>query len=84
MSAWEKLLERIRNLSGDLRFNELRKVLETYGYTMNQPRGGGSHYTFRKKGCAPVTIPRHEPIKRAYVLLVREVVESEVKNGEDD
>ena len=84
MSAWDKLLERIRNLSRDMRFDELRKVLEAYGYTMNQPRGGSSHYTFRKKGCAPITIPKHEPIKRAYVLLVREVVESEVENSEDD
>ena len=84
MSAWDKLLERIRNLSRDMRFDELRKVLEAYGYTMNQPRGGSSHYTFRKMGCAPITIPKHEPIKRAYVLLVREVVESEVENCEDD
>lgn len=51
---------------------------------MHQPRGGSSHYTFRKKGCAPITIPRHEPIKRAYVMLVREVVESEVKGNEND
>lgn len=84
MSAWDKLLERIRNLSRDMRFDELRKVLEAYGYTMNQPRGGSSHYTFRKKGCAPITIPKHEPIKRAYVLLVREVVESEVIKDEND
>ena len=84
MSAWEKLLEKIHGLSGDLRFNELRKVLEAYGYTMNQPRGCSSHYIFRKKGCAPITIPKHEPIKRAYVMLVREVVVSEVLKDEND
>ena len=84
MSAWDKLLARIRDLSGDLRFNELRKVLEAYGYTMNQLRGGSSHFTFRKKGCAPITIPKHEPIKRAYVMLVRTVVESEVIRDEND
>ena len=84
MSSWEKLLERIKKLSSDLRFDELRRVLEEYGYTMNQPRGGGSHYTFRKMGCAPITIPKHEPIKRTYVIMVREAVESEVKKDEDD
>ena len=26
MSKWDKLLSQIRNLSGDLRFDELRKV----------------------------------------------------------
>ena len=84
VASWEKLLERIGNLSNDLRFDELRKVLEAYGYTMRQPRRGSSHFTFRKPGCMPITIPRQEPIKRTYVILVREVVESEAKNSEDD
>lgn len=48
MSKWDKLIARICNLSKDLRFDELRKVLENYGYEMNAPRGGSSHYTFRK------------------------------------
>ena len=80
MSKWDKLLERILNLAKDLRFNELRKVLESYGYEMNAPKGGSSHYTFRKQGCMPITIPRHEPIKKVYVEMVRQVVESEVNN----
>lgn len=48
-----------------MRFEELRKVLESYGYTMNAPKGGSSHYTFRKPGKQPITIPRHEPIKKS-------------------
>ena len=32
MSKWDKLLMRICTLSRDLRFDELRKVLESYGY----------------------------------------------------
>lgn len=80
MSAWDKLINRIKDLSNDLRFEELRKVLETYGYTMKQPRSGSSHYTFRKAGCAPITIPKHEPIKKTYVELVRQAVENEEKS----
>jgi len=83
MSKWDKLIARICNLSKDLRFDELKKVLESYGYEMNIPRGGSSHYTFRKQGCPPITIPKHEPIKKVYVELVRQVVESEAKNDED-
>ena len=79
-----KLLARICGLSRDLRFDELRKVLESYGYEMRQPNGGSSHCTFRKPGCAPITIPMHEPIKKVYVMMVKEVVESEVSNREDD
>lgn len=82
MSKWDKLLARIYNLSKSLRFDELRKVLESYGYEMNSPRGGSSHYTFRKVGCMPITIPKHEPIKRIYVEMVRKIVESEAKNNE--
>ena len=83
MSRWDKLLARVKELSKDLRFDELRKILEWYGYEMHAPRGGSSHYTFRKPGCSPITIPKHEPIEKVYVELVREVVEREASNHED-
>jgi predicted RNA binding protein YcfA (HicA-like mRNA interferase family) len=77
MSKFEKLLNEILLLSKDLRFNELKKVLEFYGYTMTQPKSGSSHYTFRKPDCNPITIPKHEPIKKVYVEMVKEIVEAE-------
>ncbi len=83
MAKWDKLLTRICSLSKDLRFDELRKVLESYGYEMKAPKGGSSHYTFRKEGCQPITIPKHEPIKKVYVEMVKQIVESEAKNDED-
>lgn len=83
MSKWDKLISRICKLSKDLRFDELRKVLESYGYVMNAPRSGSSYYTFRKEGCLPITIPRHEPIKKVYVELVRQIVEREERNNEN-
>ena len=83
MSKWEKLLARICALSKDIRFDELRKVLENCGYVMNAPRSGSSHYTFRKKGCKPITIPKHEPIKKVYVEMVKQIVESEERNDEN-
>ena len=75
MSKWDKLLTRICSLSKELRFDELRKVLESYGYEMSAPRSGSSHYTFRKAGCTPITIPRHEPIKKVYVEMVKQIVD---------
>ena len=74
MSRWDKLLSRICLLSKDLRFDELKKVLESYGYEMHESRGGSSHCTFRKAGCQPITIPRHEPIKKIYVEMVKQIV----------
>ena len=67
MSKWDKLLNRILSLSKDMRFQELKKVLEYYGYQMTAPSSGSSHYTFRKSGKNPITIPKHEPIKK-YML----------------
>ena len=84
MSQWDKLLGKVCSLSKDLRFEELRRILESYGYEMRAPKGGSSHYTFRKPGCMPITIPKHEPIKKVYIQMVKEVGESEAINHEDD
>ena len=40
-----------------------------------------SQCTFRKKGKAPITVPRHEPVKQVYVLLVKAVVEEETNEN---
>lgn len=37
MSKWEKLLQGILGLSRDMRFDELRKVLESYGFRCMRP-----------------------------------------------
>ena len=84
MSQWDKLIERIRSLDKNMRFEELRKILEYYGYHMSGLASGSSHKTFRKPGCMPITIPMHDPIKRAYVEMVKNVVESEENGNEDN
>lgn len=84
MSKFEKLLQRIKMLDNNMRFDEVRKVLESYGYTMSGPGSGSSHKVFRKTGCAPITILVHEPIKRIYILMVKEVIESETNDEENN
>lgn len=49
MSKWDKLLTKIYALSKDLRFDELRKVLESYGYVMNAPQKVGAVITLLEK-----------------------------------
>ena len=78
MSKWDKLLSKSLSLSKDMRFQELKRVLEYYGYQMKAPSSGSSHYTFRKPGKNPITIPKHEPIKRIYVEMVRKIVEEDL------
>ena len=77
MSQFDKLLERISSLDNNMRFAELRKVLEKLGYKMRGPSSGSSHMTFRKVGHNPITIPKHDPIKRTYVEKVKELIEGE-------
>ena len=74
MSQWDKLVASILAESKNLRFEELAKALIKVGYTMEQPRGGSSHYTFRKAGCFPITIPKQNPMNKAYIELVADAV----------
>ena len=74
MSQWDKLIAAILAKDKSLRFEDLKKALLRMDYTVEQPRGGSSHYTFRKTGCMPITIPKHQPLNRAYIDLVSEAV----------
>ena len=80
MSKFDKLLRKIYSLDKNMRFEELKKILEHYGYKMEGPCGGSSHKSFRKPGKTTITIPQHDPIKRAYVYMVKEIIESENEN----
>ena len=75
MSKFNKLLQRIKNLDKGLRFDEVKNVLVSYGYTLKFPHGGSSHATFRQDSYDRITIPTHEPIKRIYIILVKEAIE---------
>ena len=82
MSKWDKLINKIKNLSKDIRFKELQKVLEGYVYIMYSPKSGTSHVTFRKPGESKIiTVPRNTPVKVAYVLMVKKIILEEEKNG---
>lgn len=77
MSKWDKLIQKILSLSKEIRFDELRKVLEHLGYEMRSPRGGSSHHTFRKTGAPALTIPKDDPVKIDYVRMVKAIIEKE-------
>ncbi len=79
MGQWDKLIQRILSLDKNLRFSELYRALERMGYTACQPKGGSSHYTFRKPGCMPVTLPKQAPMNRAYIELTAEAVRQYLK-----
>ena len=84
MSQWDKLIEEILREDPQLRFEDLCKALEGMGYTPRQPRSGSSHYTFRKAGCMPVTVPKHYPINKAYIAMVSEAVRAYLEEETQD
>ena len=79
MSQWDKLLADIMAKDQNLRFDALYKAMVRMGYTPEEPGGGSSHYTFRKAGHMPVTLPKHGAIKKVYVSLVSEAVKAYLK-----
>lgn len=83
MSQWDKLIAEVLAKSPNLRFEDLQKILKRMGYSMEQPRGGSSHHTFRKPGCMPITIPKKKPpIDKVYVELVRTAVLQYLSEGD--
>ena len=84
MSQFDKLLQRIKSLDKNMRFEEVAKVLKHFGYDMRGPSGGSSHKTFRKDGKPPITIPQHDPIKRAYIEELKNLIESEEGDENED
>jgi len=82
LSKWNKLIDEILLLNKNLRFTDLAKALKKIGYTQNQPKSGSSHYTFRKAGKLPITIPKSTLMNKVYIEMVRNAI-LEFENTED-
>lgn len=68
MSKRRKLLERIRQNPKNVSFEDLRKLLEMYGFIFKRSRG--SHCSFQgyvggQK--VPFVVPYNQPLKPVYV-----------------
>ncbi|HBA88037.1 MAG TPA: toxin HicA [Geobacter sp.] len=66
--ALVKLVGSILHNRKNVSFDELRRMLEGFGFECRQPKGGSSHYIFRKPGFRfPFSIPKARPVNKAYV-----------------
>ncbi len=75
MSRKDKLIEAIKNNPKNVKFEDLKKILESLGYTaVNR---GGSHYVFTKESSISLTIPYKRPVKVIYVKQVIKIIEDE-------
>lgn len=64
MTKRDKLLQRIRNNPKNVSFEDLRTLLEAYGFELDNVHG--SHHTFRNR-IAGVGVKLVIPYKRPYV-----------------
>lgn len=75
MSKKDKLIDAIKNNPKNVKFEDLKKILEKLGYvSINR---GGSHYVFTKKDSISLTIPYKRPVKVIYVKQVINIIEEE-------
>lgn len=64
MSTKEKLLKNIKNNPKNVSYDDIKKLLNLYGFELVSIKG--SHHKFRKNGDT-IMIPFHKPIKEVYV-----------------
>ena len=63
-------------MPSNVRFAEVRKLLETHGWTLSRIRG--SHHVFTKPGAGAVPIPvHHNQVKAAYVRKIQKLIAEE-------
>jgi predicted RNA binding protein YcfA (HicA-like mRNA interferase family) len=75
LSKKDKLLKFIKNNPTNVKFEDLKKVLENIGYKV--VNRGGSHYVFTKKDGVSLCIPYKKPVKVIYVKQVIKIIEEE-------
>lgn len=73
----ERLRERIAQSPKQVRFADLDRLLQGYGFTVCQPRGGSSHYVYTK-GAKRLTVPYRRPhLREHYVREALALLEEE-------
>ncbi|MFD1425515.1 type II toxin-antitoxin system HicA family toxin [Kroppenstedtia sanguinis] len=65
MAGVKKLVQKMKNRPNGIRFNELEKVLNHYGYIL--VRSKGSHHHFRNDEGDVLPVPKEHPIKAVYI-----------------
>lgn len=68
MSQLDKLIERIRRRPPEANFDDVRRLLEAFGWTMARQKG--SHVSFTKRGdprIFTVSLERGRKVKRVYL-----------------
>lgn len=74
MTKKSKQLYDLRNNPKNVKFERLRNIFLSYGFTETTPRGGSSHYTYHK-GIYRITVPKSTPVNQIYVKKAIEIID---------
>ncbi|MEM6283392.1 MAG: type II toxin-antitoxin system HicA family toxin [Chloroflexota bacterium] len=83
MSRDDKLLEKLRNNPKNVRFEDLQKLLESFGFVLK--RSSGSHHSFVgtiNSEKVLLVVPYRRPLKAIYVKKALKLIER-IENAED-
>ena len=85
MSRRQKLLRKISQNPKDVRFEELVKLLEWYGFELKRVRG--SHYAY-SRGPLNLVIPHRRPHVHSYIVkdvlkALEEIAQAEAASTDD-
>ncbi len=70
----EKVLLKMKEAPSNISFDDAVKVMEWLGYTYSMPKRG-SHVSFRKENCNPLSLPHKSPLKKYLVKAILDLVE---------
>jgi len=67
MSKLEKLIKKLLLRPPDMRFDDIRSILEAFGY--QEMRAKGSHHSFENEQGEVITIPKKggHKVKKTYI-----------------
>lgn len=82
MTKLAKLIQRFLAQPPEARFEDVRYVLEAFGFL--EKRSRGSHHTFENEAGTVIVIPKKggQKVKRIYVQRIVELLELEDWQGE--
>ncbi|WP_040779487.1 type II toxin-antitoxin system HicA family toxin [Calidithermus timidus] len=77
MAGLEKLLEKMRRLPPEMRYEEVERVLRAYGF--EEVRSSGSHHLFRHPDGRMLSVPKHrgQVVKTTYLKQVLKAIQEE-------
>jgi predicted RNA binding protein YcfA (HicA-like mRNA interferase family) len=83
MSKFKKLVEQFLNRPTEVRFEDVRYILEAFGF--EEKRSKGSHHSFRDSQGRTVIVPKQggQKVKGVYIQQIVELLNLEEASNED-